>query len=110
MILNACGKLITHLCGHERVGDIVLFEIVVQSHEVETQFLGDDIDGSAASQCRIHIHHTCIETIAGVCRHPVLWFQLIKTLIPMTEGYKIAVSNLAALWHPGRAGCVEEDK
>ena len=69
MILYRGSKLIAHLCGHEGVCDVILLKVVVQFNEVEPNLFWDDVYRSSAGQCRIHIHHTGIKAIAGVCRN-----------------------------------------
>ena len=110
VVLDAGGKLITHLRRHERMGDVVLLEVVVQRNKIQTQLLGDDIHRSAAGQCGIHIHHAGVEAIAGVCRHPVLGLEFVVALIPVAEADEVAVRQLTALGHAGRAGGVEHDE
>ena len=34
VVLNASSKLVTHLSGHERMGDVVLLKVFVQCYEV----------------------------------------------------------------------------
>ena len=110
MVLNACAKLIAHLRGHKRMSNLVLFEVVIEGYEVETQFLGDDIYRSTTGQGRIQIHHTCVETVAGIGCHVMLRLQTVVTLIPMAEADQIAVCQLAALGHTRGAAGVEEDE
>ena len=43
VVLDAGGKLIAHLRRHKRVGDLLALEVVVQGHQVEADFLGDDV-------------------------------------------------------------------
>ncbi len=92
------------------MSNLVLLEVVVEGYKVETQLLGDDIYRSTAGQRRIQIHHTCVETIAGVGCHVMFRFQTVVTLIPMAEADEIAVHQLTALWHTCRTRGVEEDE
>ena len=110
MVIDIRGKLIAHLCRDERVGDVVGVEIVVKVGQVQADVLADYIDCSATSKGRIHVHHAGIEAIAGVRCHMTLRCQPVVTLIPMTEGDEIAVRQLAALRHAGRAGGVQKDE
>ena len=103
MVLDAGGKLVAHLGGHERMGDGVLLEVFVQSNQIQPQFLGDDIKRCAGGQRWIHIHHTGIKTIAGISRHIVLGLEAVETLIPIDEGHQIAVDELATLGDACRA-------
>ena len=89
---------------------MVGLEIVVECYQVEAQIFGNDIYSGATRQCRIHIHHACIEAIAGVSRHVVLRPQAVETLIPMAEGHQITVCQLATLWHSSGTGSIEEDE
>ena len=103
MILYAGGKLIAYLCGHERMGDVFTLEVVVQPHEVEAEFLGNNVYTGSTRQGRIHIHHARVEPIAGVGRHPTLLRQFVVTLIPMAETHEVAVFQLAPFRHTRRA-------
>ena len=80
---------------------MVLLEIIVQGHQVEPQFLWDDVDGCAASKGGIHVHHAGIETITGIGGHPVVGLKVIVALIPVAEGHEIGVGELASLGHTG---------
>ena len=102
MVLDIGGKLISHLCRHKRVGDLLTLEVFVQGHEIETQLLWNEVKRSATGQCGVHIHHTGIETVAGIGSHLVAWLQVIETLVPMTEADKIAVHQLTPLGHTRR--------
>ena len=73
MVLDTRGKLIAHLRRHERVGDMFTLEIVVQGDEVQTNLFRNDMNGSAAGQGGIHVHHAGIKAITGIGRHIVLW-------------------------------------
>ena len=110
MVIDIRGKLIAHLCRDERVGDVVGVEIVVKVGQVQAYVLAYDIDRSATSKGRIHVHHAGIEAIAGVRCHMTLRGKPVVTLIPMTEGDQVAVRQLAALGHAGRAGGVQKDE
>ena len=110
MVLDVCGKLISHLCRHERMGDLFALEIIVQGHEVETQLFRNDIDGSTAGQGRIHVHHASIKAIAGICCNFMSWFQSIIALVPMAEANKILVSQLTAFGNARRARGVKQDE
>ena len=110
MVLDACGKLIAHLRGHERVGDMVLLEIIVQGDEVESDFFGNDMHRCTAGQRGIHVHHAGIETIAGVGGHLVLGLQAVETLIPVAEGHQIGMGELATLGNTRGTRGVEHDE
>ena len=97
MIVDVHRKLTAHLCGHERMRDTLTFEIIVQGRKVQTDVFANDIDGSATSQCRVHIHHTGIKTVTGVCSHLVPRLQVIVAVAPVAEAHQIAVLQLTAL-------------
>ena len=97
MVLDARGELVAHLRGHERMGDAILLEVIVQRDEVEPDFLRDDMHRCSTSERGIHVHHAGIEAIAGIGGHLVLGFQIIEALIPVAEGHEVAVSELATL-------------
>ena len=103
MVLNASGKLIGHLCRHERMRDVLALKILVQRHEVETQLLRNDVKRSATGQCGVHVHHAGIEAVAGVCCHLMLCLQVIIAMVPMDESYHVAMNQLATLGHARRA-------
>ena len=103
MVLDTRGKLIAHLRRHERVGNMFTLEIVVQGDEVQTDLFRNDMNGSAAGQGGIHVHHASIKAIRSVGSHPMFRFQVVVTLVPMTEAHEVAVFQLAALGHTRRA-------
>ena len=102
MVLDARGELVAHLRGHERMGDAILLEVIVQRDEVESDFLRDDMHRCSACERGIHIHHAGIEAIAGIGGHLVLGFQIVETLIPVAESHEVGVSELATLWDTRR--------
>ena len=104
------GKLVAHLCGHERVGDVVLLEVLVQGNQVEADLLGHDVNGGAAGEGGIHVHHAGIKAIAGIGGHPVLGLEVIVALIPVAEGHQVGMRQLAALGNARGAGGVEQDE
>ena len=110
MVLDACSKLVSHLGSHERVGDVILLEVVVQGNQIETDLLRDDMHRSTASECRIHIHHTGIKTIAGIGSHLMLRLQVIEALIPVAEGHEVAMHQLTPLGNTCRTRGIEQDK
>ena len=110
MVIKIHCKLTTYLRGHERMGDAFSIEVVVQIRQVQTDILADDIDRSATGQGRVHIHHACIETIAGIGCHLVLRLQVIVAMIPVTEGHKVAMLKLTALGRSRRTGGIKKDK
>ena len=110
MVLDACRKLIAHLRGHKRMGDGVLFEIVVQRDEVEAYLLGNDVHRRSACQCRIHVHHAGIEAIAGIGGHTMLGMQVVEALIPVAKRHEVAMPELTALRYACRARGVEQDE
>ena len=110
MAVNARGKLIGHLGGHERMGDAGLLEIVVERDEVEAQLLGNNINGSSTSEGGIEVHHAGIETITGIGGHTVLGSKGVVALIPMAESDDVGLEELAALGHTGGARGVEKDE
>ena len=103
MIIDISGKLEAHLCGHKRMGDAVIIEIVVQVWQVQSDIFTDDIYGGAAGDGRIDIHHTGIETVAGIGCHPVAGMQFVMPLIPMAESDEVGMQQLTALRHAGRS-------
>ena len=110
VVLDARGKLVRHLSGHERVGDLVLLEIVVQGNKVQTQFLGHDMHAGAAGKCRVKVHRAGVEAVAGISRHLVLRLQAEAAVVPVAEGHHVAVYQLTALGNACRARCVEQDE
>ena len=85
-------------------------KVVVEGDEVQTQLLGDDMHGGTTSQSRIQVHHTGIETVAGVGSHVVHWLQAVEALIPMAECHQVAMCQLAPLRYARRARGVEKDE
>ena len=91
------GKLASHLCGHEGVGNMVSLEIVVQGYQVEAYFLGDDIHRGTSGQGRIHIHHAGIEAVAGIGSHMVAGLQVVVAAIPVAEHHQVTMLQHATL-------------
>ena len=87
VVLDARGKLVSHLSRHKGIGDVLLLEIVVQGNQVETHLFGDDIHCGATREGRVHVHHVGIEAIAGVGCHPAFRLQIVIAMIPMDKGY-----------------------
>ena len=71
MILHAGGKLVSYLRGHEHMGDMLLFEVVVQGYQIQSDSFWDNIYTGPGGQCRIEIHHASIKPIAGIGSHAV---------------------------------------
>ena len=56
MVLDAGDKLIGHLGSHERMGNTIPLEIVVQRQQIQTQFFGDDVQLGTYRQRGINLH------------------------------------------------------
>ena len=110
VVLDTCRKLVAHLRSHERVGDAVLLKILVEGDEVQTQFLGHNIDGCSAGERRVRIHHVGVKAVAGIGRNLAPCLEVKHLMVPVAEGHKIGVGKLAALWHTCRTRCVKQDK
>ena len=102
-VMEACGELITHLGGHERVGDAIGLEIVVQIRQVQAKIFRNDMHGGTRSKGRVHIHHTGVEAVARIGGNCVFGLQLVIALIPVAEGHEVAVLQLTALGNAGGA-------
>ena len=107
VILNVCRKLITHLCRHEGVGDVLTLQIIVKRHKIQSQFLRDDMYGGTTRQWRIDALLMYVEAIAGVFGHVVLWFQSIVFPIPVAVANQVAMGQLAALGNACRSAGIE---
>ena len=103
MVLNARCKLVAHLCSHKRMGDMLFLEVFVQRNQVKADFLWNNVDTSSAGQRGIHVHHAGIKAIRSVGSYLMFWFQVVVTLVPVTEAHEVAVFQLAALGHTRRA-------
>ena len=110
VVVGVRGKLIAHLRRDERMGDLVLLEVDVQIGQVQSDVLADDVDAGSAGHSGIDVHHAGVEAVAGVGRHVAGIVELEAPLIPMAEGYDVAVFQLAALGHTRRATGVEHDE
>ena len=97
------GKLTTHLRSHKGMGDLVILEIVIQGYQVQTYFLGNDINSSTRRQGWVHIHHTSVEAITGIRGHMVTWLQVIVAAIPVAERHQVPMLQHTALWYTRRA-------
>ena len=109
-VFDIRSKLIAHLCGDKRVGNLISIEIVIEVGKIQTNVLANDIYRSTTGQRRIHIHHTSIEAIRGVCRHMTIGSQSVVALIPMAERHEVAMCQLTALRNSRRARGVKENK
>ena len=89
---------------------MLTLEVIVQGNKIQAQFLGNDMHSGSAGKCRIHVHHTGIESITGVSSHTMLWLQRIITLIPVAEAYQVAMRQLTALWNTRRTRGIKEDE
>ena len=107
LVLEVGGKLIGHLCGHEDMGDVVLFDVVVQGDEVQAQLLGDDVDRSPMGERAEHLHHRSVEAVAGIGADAALCGDVLCPRIHVAEGHHVAMLQLAALGHARRAAGVE---
>ena len=110
VVLDAGGKLVAHLCGHEGVGDSLALKVFVDGNQVEPDFFGDDMHLGPACECRVHIHHAGIKAITGVGRHATALTQVVVTLEPIAEGHNVLVFELTPFGHTRRARCVEQDE
>ena len=110
VVVGVRGKLIAHLGGDERMGDEVLFEILVQVGQVQADVVADDVDAGTAGQRGIDVHHAGVEAVAGVGCHMASLAEFEATLIPVAEGHDVAVFQLAALGHTRRAAGVKHDE
>ena len=56
VVLDACGKLVGHLCRHERMGNAIRLEVVAESNQVESHLLGNDVEFCSNRQGREDFH------------------------------------------------------
>ena len=110
VVIAVHRKLTTHLRGHERMGHPFLVKICIQVWKVQSYVVTHNHYGSTCGKCGIHIHHAGIEAIAGVCCHLVTRFEVVVTLIPMAETYKIAMLQLTALRLARRTRGIKQDE
>ena len=103
MVLYACGKLVGHLCGHERVGDAIRLEVIAESNQVESHLLGDDVEFCTNCQGREDFHRRGVEAKAGISSHAALGVDVEALLMHVAERYPIPVLRHATLGHAGRA-------
>ena len=85
VVVGVRGKLIAHLGGDERMGNQVLFEILVQVGQVQADVVADDVDAGTAGHCGIDVHHAGVETVAGIGCHMASLAEFEATLIPVAE-------------------------
>ena len=97
VVVHVGGKLVGHLRGHERVGDVVFIEVIVHRRQGQADVVADDIHARAASQRGIHVHHAAVEAVTGVTRHMMLGLQFKTALVPMAESGQVAMLQLATL-------------
>ena len=109
MVLDAGSKLIGHLRGHKGVGDLLLFYIVVQCHQVQAQFLWDDIYTGTTCKSRIHVVHTGVETVTGIGSHLIRRLEVVVAMIPVEKCYQVGVYELASLRHTRRTTRIKHD-
>ena len=102
MVLDTGSKLVTYLRRHKRVGNTVLLKIFIEGNKIQTQFLRNDINRRAASQCRVRIHHIGVKTVAGIGCYLASWLEIKHLMVPVAEGHEVAVNQLATLGHTCR--------
>ena len=100
------GKLEGHLRGHEGVGDAVLLEIVIQGHQVKTDFLRDDIELGTDGERAIDLLYRGVEAVAGVCGDFALRGDVVTSLMHVAESHHVAVLHLAPFGHARGTGSV----
>ena len=110
LVVEVDGKLTAHLRGHERMGDAFTVEVVVEVGQVETDVLANDIDGSTTGQSGVHVHHTSVETVAGIGCHLAFRLQVVVAMVPVAEADQIAMFQLATLRCACGTGGVEHDE
>ena len=110
MVIDACSKLIAHLCSHKRMRNTILLKIVVQSHKIKSQFLRHNIYACTTRKSWIEVHHAGIEAITCIGCHTMLGLQTIETLIPVTERDEIGMCKLASLRNARRTRSVEQNE
>ena len=110
VIVVAGGKLVGHLCSHERMGDMIGLEVGIYLRQRQPDVVTYYIHAGTAGQRGVHVHHATVETITGIARHVMLSLEFKPTLIPMTERSQIAVLQLTALRQSRRARGVKQDE
>ena len=95
MVLDAGSKLIGHLCGHERIGNLMLLEILVQCHQIESHFLGNDMQFSTDGQGSVNLHGRGVETETGIGCYATFSRDVEVLLVHEAEGHPVSVFCLA---------------
>ena len=108
VVVDIVDKLSGNLRRHKGMGDAVLFEIVVQGNQIQTQVFWDDIDRSAHSERRPYLLQTSVESVAGIRSYPAGCIYLLVVTMHVTEGHHIPVFQLATLRNARRAAGVDE--
>ena len=104
------GKIKNNIVISDDITDIVFFEIVVESYQVETYFLGNDVQCRATCESWVHIHHASIKTVAGIGCNATLGLEVIVAMVPVTKRHKVGMCELAAFGHTSRTARIEQDK
>ena len=110
MVLNIRRELVAHLRGDEGVGNMLALEVLIQRHQVEAQFLRDDMHGGPARQRRIDALLMHVKTVAGIFSHIMFGLQVVVFPIPVTVTDEVSVGELAAFGHACGTGGVKEDE
>ena len=110
VIFNGRGKLISHLRGHESVGNMLFFKIFVQRYQVQAQLFGNDVERGTASESGIGFHDVGIETITGVGRNAAVGSEVEPAVVPLAKSDDIAMHDLTTLGCTRSAGGVKHDE
>ena len=103
VVLDAGGKLVGHLCRHERMSDAIRLEVIAESNQVESHLLGYDVEFCPNRQRGEYFHGRGVEAKAGISCHTTLGVDIIGKLMHVAERYPIPVLRHATLGHAGRA-------
>ena len=110
MVLDARGKLISHLRGHESVRNMLLFKIFVQRYHIQAQFFRDNVKRGAGGETRIGFHHIGIKTVTGVGRNLTIGGEVKPTMIPFAKCDDVTMYDLTAFGRSRSAGGVKHDE
>ena len=88
------SELIGHLRGHEGVGDAVFLEVVVQCHQVEAHFFGDDVQLGTNGERAKQLLNGSIKAKTGVCGYTTLLRNVVAILMHVTESHHVTLLYL----------------
>ena len=103
-------KLPSHLSSHKGMRDAIFLKIALQSNEIQTDLLRNNVKLCTVCDGTVNIHHAGIKTKGSICSYPGIRIYAIIPLEPVTESSNISIFQHTALWHTCGTGSIQKDK